>query len=404
MRNSEQKTRLAFLWTSLLKAPFWALYGLLVFILYKDLHASHFQVAVFLALKPVVSILSIYWSAYVRKRRDRLVPNIIVGGLLGYVPFFFFPFVSSPWFFIFSGVLYMLLKRGIIPAWMEIFKIHMAPVSREKVFALGSAISYIGGIVFPILIGDLLDMQPGAWRYLFPALAVLGLSSTLFQLRIPIPACEEVEEPPRDFKKFITEPWKNAWDLCRRRPDFRLFQWGFFLGGGGLMLMQPALPHFFFESLQISYTELAVALSACKGVGFAMTTRFWSNLMHKIPIFKMCALVTAIAALFPVLLLFAKGHLFWLYAGYIIYGAMQAGSELSWHLSGPVFSRNEDSSPYSSVNVAAVGIRGCIAPFVGSFLCAYTHTTVVLLLGGLLCLIATYQMQRWQKTTESMVL
>jgi hypothetical protein len=79
-----KKTRTAFLWTSLLKTPFWSLYGLLIFILYKDLHASHLQVAVFLALKPIVSLISIYWSAFIKEGTDRLKSNIIAGGIKTY--------------------------------------------------------------------------------------------------------------------------------------------------------------------------------------------------------------------------------------------------------------------------------------------------------------------------------
>ena len=95
MSCEQQSTQRAFLWTNVLKAPFWALYNLLVFILYKDLHATGLQVALFLALKPTVSILSIYWSQFVANRRDRLIPNIATAGILGYLPFLFSPIPTS---------------------------------------------------------------------------------------------------------------------------------------------------------------------------------------------------------------------------------------------------------------------------------------------------------------------
>jgi hypothetical protein len=79
---------------------------------------------------------------------------------------------------------------------------------------------------------------------------------------------------------------------------------------------------------------------------------------------------------------------------YLLYGAMQAGSELSWNLSGPILARNEDSWIYSSVNVASVGIRGCIAPLLGSLLCAHFPSFVVLSLSFILFLFATYHMRK----------
>ena len=43
---------------------------------------------------------------------------------------------------------------------------------------------------------------------------------------------------------------------------------------------------------------------------------------------------------------------------------MQAGSELSWNMSGPLFSKQEESSSYTSVNIVTAGIRGlhCASP------------------------------------------
>lgn len=390
-----KKTRCAFLWTSILKTPFWTLYGLLIFILYKDLHASSFQVAVFLALKPVVSIVSIYWSSLVKERSDRLKSNIVIGSILAYLPFFFFPFIDNPWFFVASGSLYMMLKRGVVPAWMEILKLNMQQSHRQKVFAYGSAVSYLGGIFLPIFIGDLLDIRPGIWRYLFPLCAVFGLGSIFFQLRIPLPKSKvKLESISFSLRAKLIDPWINGWRVCCDRKDFRHFQIGFFLGGSGLMIMQPALPKFFFDSLQLSYAELAIALSVCKGIGFSMTTKYWSWLMGKLNIFRFSAVVTVLAAFFPLVLLMSLFHQSWLYMAYLLYGVMQAGSELSWNLSGPIFARNEDSSIYSSVNVASVGIRGCIAPLLGSLLCAHFSSFVVLALSFILCFFATYQMRR----------
>lgn len=398
-----KKTRCAYLWTSILKTPFWTLYGLLIFILYKDLHASSFHVAVFLALKPILSIVSIYWSSLVKERSDRLKSNIIIGSIFAYLPFFFFPFVDNPWFFVASGCLYMMLKRGVVPAWMEILKINMEQSHRHKVFAYGSAVSYLGGIFLPMLIGDLLDVHPGIWRFLFPACAVFGLASIFFQLRIPLPKTSiKPQTPPSSLKNKIIDPWVNGWKLCCRRADFRQFQIGFFLGGSGLMIMQPALPKFFFDNLQLSYTELAIALSVCKGIGFSMTTKYWSWLMSKLNIFRFSGIVTVLAALFPIVLLMSLFHQSWLYLAYLLYGVMQAGSELSWNLSGPIFAKREDSSIYSSVNVATVGVRGCIAPLLGSILCAHFSATLVLVLCFVFCCLATHQMQRSSKDFDLM--
>ncbi|MBA3722928.1 MAG: MFS transporter [Parachlamydiaceae bacterium] len=399
------KTRNAYMWTRVLNTPFWAIYTLLPFIIYKDLHASAWQVACLISLKPIVSVFSLYWSSLVKRRSDRLISNVVWAGILSHLPFFFAPFITNAWYFVLASGVYMLFYRGVNPAWMEILKINVPEGARKSFFAYVSAFYHIGGAVFSIGIGWLLSEYYEAWRWLFPLFALLSLLAIAFQLLIPIKESVERKEYDKavdsfSFKDQFKKPWKEAWDLLKERPDFTRFQIGFMLGGGGLMLWQPALPAFFFDTLQLSYKELAVAMTFCKGIGYTFAVPFWTRLMNKMDIFVFSGIVTLIAALFPVGLMLAQWHIFFLFGAYLLYGMMQAGSELSWNLSGPIFAKHEDSSTYSGVNVVSIGLRGCIAPPFGSLLCTFAGATPVLILGGGLCLLATWHMHMNKKREE----
>lgn len=402
--ESAKRTSQAFIWTHFFKAPFWAMYTLLIFILCKDLEATPLQITLLITLKPVVSLFSPYWSALVHKRPDRLKSNVILGSVIGHLPFFFFPFVENPWFVIGAGALFLMMKRGILPAWMEILKQNLPKEKQQRTFSYGSTLSFVGGALLPILFGYLMDHQTGSWRMLFPLTSTLSLLATLLLLRIPMPKTPLEKPPPFNLKAIFLRPWKNTWHLFKTRPDFNRYQLGFMLGGGGLMVMQPALPNFFVHELGLSYTALAAALATCKGIGFALTSRTWAAWMDKTGLFRFSALVTAIAALFPLALLLAPLQISWVYIAYLIYGVMQAGSELSWHLSGPTFAREEDSSAYSSVNVVTVGVRGLFAPTIGALLCSATSAKAVLLLGGAFCILASLQLYRAEAKTTSRAL
>lgn len=391
------KTRIAYTGTRILNTPFWALYTLLPFIMCKDLQATPFQIACIISLKPIVSLFSLYWSSQIKRRRDRLVSNIVWAGILSHLPFLFVPWISHPWFFILASAVYMLFHRGVNPAWMEVLKVNVPEDARKTVFAYGSAIYHAGGALLAIVIGWLLDDYFQAWRWLFPITALFSLGAIIFQARLPIKASsfcdDEVSvDTPFSFKEQLCKPWKETWEIVKQRPDFARFQIGFMLGGGGLMLWQPALPQFFFETLQLNYKELTIAMTLCKSIGYSAAVPFWTRMMSRLDIFAFSGVVTAIASLFPLGLMAAQWNLFWLYAAYLLYGLMQAGSELSWNLSGPIFSKQEDSSTYTGVNVVSIGLRGCIAPPLGSFLCNMTNATMVLLMGGGFCLLATWQM------------
>jgi MFS family permease len=390
------------MWTRLLNTPFWALYSLLPFIIYKDLNATAWQVACLISLKPIVSVLSLYWSSLIKRRSDRLISNVVWASLLSHIPFFFAPFIDNPWYFVLASGCYMLFHRGVNPAWMEILKINVPEESRKMVFAYGSAFYHLGGGLLSLGIGWLLSDYFQAWRWLFPLMAFISLLSIFFQAFIPIKKQDSSEPIYTTFSlsEQVKNPWKEAWELLRQRPDFLRFQIGFMLGGGGLMLWQPALPIFFFDTLHLSYKELTVAMTLCKGIGYVLALPLWTRGISKLDIFVFSGIVTLIAAFFPIGLMIAQWNVIYLYGAYLVYGMMQGGSEMSWNLSGPIFSRHEDSSIYSGVNVVSIGLRGCLAPPLGSFLCTQMESTSVLVLGSALCLLATWQMY-WSHQQET---
>lgn len=399
-----KRTRSAFIWTRILSIPFWGLVNMLSIILYKDLHITPFQITLILMLKPMSALLAPYWSQAIYQRQDRVISNLVWSNILRYIPFLFLPWVESPWVIILAFAVYMVLYRGSMPAWMETFKRNLPEVTRERIFAYGSTIEYCGTAALPLALGFILDGYEQAWRWLFPVTALLGLASTWFLYRLPAMSADAQTPPPREtfslFKEHILKPWKQSWSLMCERADFASFQVGFMLGGAGLMVMQPALPMFFVDILDLSYTKIMFALAMCKGIGFTLASPFWIKMFRKVNIFSFSALVTVLAALFPFFLIGAQYHIVLLYVAYGLYGIMQAGSELSWHMSGPIFSQHKDSSAYSGTNVLSVGIRGCIAPTVGSLLYTATNSTVVMLLGSLFCFMATRHLATYSSTLK----
>lgn len=382
-----KRTSSAFLWTRLLSTPFYGLFILLPIIFYKDLKEGLFIVTLLITLKPAISLLAPYWSVSIYKRPDRLKSNLIWANVLKFVPFLFVPLNDSIEYLLFASLIYLLLGRGVIPAWMELIKQNIPHEKRAKVFAWGQGLDYIGIALFPILLGWALDTYEYGWRYLFPITALLGMASTLFLMRVPNKVCTNFAK--NEQKDLILKPFKQSFSLLKARPDFARFQWGFMFGGAGLMILQPAYPIFFTDTLRLSYQEMSYAVAFCKGIGFALTSPMWAKWFQRINIFTICAIVTGIAVIFPLVLMMSELNLIYLYIAYLIYGVMQAGSELSWHLSGPVFSKDEDSSVYSSTNILMQGLRGVFVPYLGTLICLAYGPKTTLFAAAVLCLGAT---------------
>jgi hypothetical protein len=400
-------THLAYLWIHALSTPMWAIYNLLPFILYKDLHATPLQITILVTLKPLVSLLSVYWGEAINQRRDRLLSNVIWARVISLVPFFFFPFVDNIWYFIGSFSLFMLMARGVSPAWMEILKLNLPKSMLGHTFSKGALIGYCGNIGLPFFIGWILDHYFQAWRWMFPIMALISLSAIILNAQIPIPEDPEnnsekpLPAPKKPWPEFLTAPWKSAWKILCANADFRKFQWGFMLGGAGAMVAHPILPQFFEDVLHLSYTDMGMANSCCKGIGFALTTPLWARYLHKLDIYRFACWPPFWLFVFSICLLSAQLNIAWLFVAYFCYGIMEGGSSLSWNLSGPIFAKEADSSGFTNVNVFAVGIRACIFPPLGS-LCGYLFgSPAVIALGGIFSLLSMATFLAYSKEEQT---
>lgn len=339
-------------------------------------------------LKPIVALFSFYWSSKVKKRRDLLRVNLLGAGILARFPLLICLYINNIWLLIISAALYMLFSRASIPAWMEVLKLNLPSKVREKLFSVGASVGYGTGILIAIGAGELLDYDISLWKTLYAASILLGLVGVIIQCSIPISGEKEVITTSSEKDNWsFTKPWKDSLHLMRTRPDFSRFQMGFMAGGFALMLVQPVIPQFFDQVLHLSYKNLMIAYSICKGLGFVFTSSFWSLALVRISVSRFTGLVLFGFALFPLCILLAPMFHGWLYVAYIIYGIAQAGSHLIWHLSGPMFADHEDSSTYSGVNIIMVGLRGVIAPPLGALLSASLGIYYPLVASIVLCLI-----------------
>jgi Major Facilitator Superfamily len=381
------RTRLALLWMKLSEEPLVALYSLLPFILRKDLSATTLQLSLFIALRPVLSLFSFYWSSNLIHRRNKLLTNLMGANFLARFPFLLVPWIDSPWYILFAAGCYQLFSRAGVPALMEILKINVPKETRETAYTRYFVWSFIESILLGLSIGSLLDYGGSSWKILIFLCSLIGMSSLIFQRRIPIDLKELSYAAPSGIKHKLFGPWKRSFNLIRSRPDFAHFQWCFMIGGFGLMLIAPASSIYYADVLSLSHIDLAIGRCIFMGLGVTFSAYFWRRGIRKNHLFQLLGVILTGFALFPFLLLFAQLHVIWLYFAFLLYGVAQAGSHLIWNLSGTLFSAKEDSSQYSTANILMVGIRGAVGPMIGGLLCHLIGPITVLVLGMMIFLV-----------------
>jgi MFS family permease len=358
------------------------LIAMLPYLLRKDLHASAFQISIFTMLKPVVALLSFYWGATLWRNRSRLRSNWMISRFLGCAPFLLFPFVQNIWFFIICAALFQCFQRGGMPAQMEILKQNVPPGAREGFFSWSSAINCLGGVLIGVFLSFWINGYD--WKMLFFLSSGFGLLALVLQARVPI-SSSQITEAPAKQNRLIT-PWKDSWNLLRQRSDFARFQMGFMMGGIGLMLIMPALVLYSADDLAISHVDMTMSRFVWMGLGFVLATSFWRKRIALQGIYKLTGVVCLFFALSALCWILAGWGTVWFFVAFFLYGVAQAGSHLIWHLSGPLFAGNDDSSLFSTVNILTVGLRGLIVPFMASLLCVWIGPLPVIALGLAWCL------------------
>lgn len=378
--NGGMKERIAltYLVGFFLEAPLFCLYTLLGVLLCKEMGLGSLGLMLLCSSKPLVALLSSYWRG---SGRQQILQTSLVSALLALS----FPWTSQPAPYLLGFALFFLSQRSAIPAWIELLRRHTEERARSRIVAKGALIGYLAAALIPLLIGPLLDSRPKIFPWLFFAASIISLARIPLQyFWLPYQREKQKKRGP-----WLAHPWKATATLLRNRPDFAAYQLLFFFGGLGLMVMQPTLPRFVTEVLGLSYTEVAFAFAFSKGAGFILATPLATRWFSKTSIFAFSGVVTTLAALSLALMLAASGMTSLIYAGFFCYGIMQAGSHLSWHLAGPHFSGEEDSAPFTSVNVALVGLRGLIGPLLGGLLSVGLGLTAPFWVGIALCLGAT---------------
>ncbi len=378
----QQKTKRALLWMSLSNEPFLVIYGLLFFILRKDLGASLLQICILSSLRPVLPLFSFYWNAHLTNRPHLLKSNLIGAWVFARLPFVFIPWIPSIWYIILCCALYEFFNKSGLPALIEILNLNLTKAVREKTFTAYYVLGFIESIFLSFFMGGLLT-HTDLFPYLCSVTALLALSSIWIQLKVPIPAHAPTAPP---VKRSILQPWKEVFSLLKSNPDFSRFQYGFFIGGFGLMLMIPSTVLFTVDHLDLSHMEFTMGRQILMGVGITLSAYFWKQGMASQSVSALTQMILLGFGLFPLVLLLAPLGMSWFYCAYLLYGIAQAGSHILWNLSGTLFAGEGDSSPFSRANILMIGIRGLIAPALGGFLCGLLGPAPVLALGAGICL------------------
>jgi MFS family permease len=363
MQKTVQKTRNILFVANILEEPFIALNLMLDVLLVANFGATALQISLLTMMRPVLAVFAFYWGSLLLFRPQLLQYSLVTATALASVLFLFAPWGDNFYFFLLAECLFVFFFRAAVPAQIEILKISIEKGTRERLFSSALRLSRASAIIIGPLLGLFIKAHPTLWREAFAICALFYIASAFFKNQFVLPSIQKKEEPI-SFAAFIVKPWKEASRILKNNRPFFQFQLGFFIAGSGLMFTKPALPGFL-TSLNLSFFQIFSLFTLLEGLGFIIASKWWAEKLENSGTHLTSSLVALCFSMQPLLLIFSVKFSFLSFFAFFFYGAAQAGSQLSWNMSGPNLCGTESSSQYSSVNILAIGIRGAFVPLAG---------------------------------------
>lgn len=342
-----------------------------VTIIGRKIGATEFQIALLTATPFIANIFALFWTEDIFGKGR--IWYVVWPGAIGRALIIAMFFVSTPFNYTLLIFLYMVITAIPFPSYAYVMKANYPDALRGRLMSyvrLGNAgmwivASSIGGLV--------LEKGTGYYRYLFPIAAVFGVLSALEFGRIKMVCGSEVREKCENNKErvvrlsYLAAPFRNR--------TFRQFITSYSMFEFGLLLALPVYPLVLVDEVHIPNIVAGIYGSIVAAFGLAGFF-FWGRFIDRHSTRRTISSVCLIAGFIPLIYLLSR-NLWVLGLAHAFSGLTYAAMELIGYVVITRMSSNSDVPRYMAVHIALGGIRGSIAPFLGTaMMSVYGASTV----------------------------
>lgn len=220
-----------------------------------------------------------------------------------------------------------------------------------------------------IVLGVALNFAPEAFRYIYPALAILGFGGALTYRKLRVRRQKILLRKERHLE--TAEPKAVGplamWRVLRDDADFRRYMRLMFSFGGGNLAMVPVLILIMTERYSLTQLTQMLITSSIPLLVMTFAIPMWSRILDRGHVVHYRAkqswsFVVTFAMYFAAVALDIPA-LFW--AASVLHGIGMAGGVLGWNLGHHDFAAPERAAMYMGTHVTLTGVRGLIAPLTG---------------------------------------
>lgn len=337
-----------------------------------DLKASPLILAVMTAAPFIGNLMALFWARAMEGKAK--VPFVKWSHLGARFMILLAVFASGAWQFALVVSLCQIIGSIATPAYAAIIKEVYPAEQRGQILSYSRAAILVAQIISTLLAGWLMGFV--SYQWVFPFAAVIGIIAAFVFARInPSETAGEtvdeggkrpgVVEKFRDTASFV---WSTL-GILREDGAFRWFALSVFTYGFGNLLTVPIIPLVQVDELHITKTQLAVMFNLMQVVAIFFYF-YWGRYVDRRSPQQAVVINVLLNCLVPVVYIataFLPGANAWaLLPAYIVSGIVLAGIDLSYFNAILTFSGADNVSRYQALQSFLLGIRGTIAPLIGS--------------------------------------
>jgi predicted MFS family arabinose efflux permease len=225
--------------------------------------------------------------------------------------------------------------------------------------------------------GKLLDVV--GFQPIFPVAALAGVAASWIFSQVPYPtATPDARRKPSPLRETLSQLLKET------DPAFRRFEWAFFCFGFGNLMIAPLVPLLLVDEFQASRFFVG-QLAFVTALSRLASLYFWGYGIDAFGALGITRTALSLMAFLP--LCYAGAHsrsLLVLAAA--LSGCAMAGLELGVIGSMIALARRRNPATLMAVHQTVLGLRGIIAPWVGTLLLGFLGLRAVFLIGAALIL------------------
>lgn len=335
------------------------------FLVRRSLGATRSQVALLIAIWQAPWILApLVQPLMARVDPQRAWRWLAVAAHLPLLLFGLLPLDTKTMLWPLLGVLalYYLVSIAYIPHRGALLHTNYALDVRGRMYGLVQFVTLAGLTIANKAGGRLMDSDPDAMRWLYPAAGALGLAGFWLHGRIRWRG-QRRPRPPREYAS-----WREVWRILKEDRAFRTYEIGFmvygvaFLAGWALLYLYAEGP------LELSYDELTNATGYASPVALMLGAFVWRRVSDALGVTRLTAIAFLALACFYLSMQLVSGP--WSYvAAFALFGFSMAGVDVGWSLGPLHFAPAGKAHMYAAVHFSMVGVRSCFAPFLGFAIC-----------------------------------